>query len=313
MKNAKKLLIILIVISMFTSMLAISASAEDTLAYGAATVDTDILNLRSGPGLTFSVISTLTEGDIIVILERTNSEWYKINSHGTVGYVNTPYLKDVLTAENFNALGRVTGDYVNIRVGPSTTSDLLGTYIEETVMIIIGINNGWYKVRHDDLTGYVRSDYMEIISGTRASSTAVNATYGGSVYTTPPANIPLGQQIAEYALQFLGVDYVYGGTSPSGFDCSGLTTYVYREYGYSLTRDANGQYRDNGVPVAKADLIPGDLVFFSSNGGSSVTHVGIYIGDNEFVHASTYTVGTIVSRLDSAYYISVWYGAKRII
>ena len=313
---ARKLLTILIAVSLLTSVLTISASASDPLAYGAATVDTTNLNLRSGPSLTSQVITTLNVGDIVVILERTNSEWYYINFHGVTGYVSTTYLRDVLTAENFSAIGQITGDYVNIRLRPDLSSELLATYPEDTVMTVIGINSGWYKVRHDSYTGYVRSDFMTIISGTRASSQPGSASSGASAsstYSAPPVNLTLGQQIVQYALGFLGSRYVYGGTSPSGFDCSGLVTYVYKNFGISVTRDANGQFRDNGVPVNKSDLAPGDLVFFSSNGGTYVTHVGIYIGDDEFVHASSHSTGVIVSRLDSAYYVSVWRGAKRLI
>ena len=305
MKKLKKLLIILIAVSIASSALLISASADEPLAYGAATVDTPVLNLRSGPGTSTSVITRLSEGDIVVILERTNSEWFKVNFHGSVGYVSVPLLRDILTAENFNAMGRITGDVVNLRERPNTESEVLGQYYERTEMTVIGINTGWYKVRHEGKTGYIRSDYMTIISGQRAAS--------ASSGSAPPANLTLGQQIASFALGFLGSNYVYGGASPSGFDCSGFSSYVYKNFGYTITRNASGQYRDNGVHINKSDLSPGDLVFFSSNGGSSVTHVGIYIGDNEFVHASRTGIGVIISRLDSSYYLSVWYGAKRII
>ena len=308
MKIAKKLIIILIAVSVIASTLSIAAKAEGPLAYGAATVDTPILNLRSGPSTSTSVVTRLSEGDIVVVLERTNSEWYKVNFHGTIGYVSVPLLRDVLIAENFNAMGRVTGDRVNLRERPNLDSEILGTYTERTEMTVIGINTGWYKVRHEGKTGYIRSDLMDIISGQRAAS-ASNAVPN----SPPPANIALGQQIANFALGFLGSTYVYGGSSPSGFDCSGFSSYVYRNFGYTLTRNASGQYRDNGVQVNKASLAPGDLVFFSSNGGVSVTHVGVYIGDDEFVHASRTGVGVVISRLDSSYYINVWYGAKRII
>ena len=301
-------------VAIITSVPCVSASATGSIAYGAATVDTTNLNLRAGPGMTYTVMATLTEGDIVVILERTDSEWYYINFHGVTGYVNTAYLRDVLTAENFSAIGRITGDQVNIRIRPSTTSDYLATYREDTVMTVIGINDGWYKVSHEGHVGYVRSDYMTIINGTRASSSTTSSSgASGTSYTAPPANLPLGQQIVHYALGFLGSSYVWGGTSPSGFDCSGFVTYVYRYFDVAVSRTAQNQYTNNGVTVAKQDLSPGDLVFFSSNGGGSVTHVGIYIGDDEFVHASSYSTGVIVSRLDSAYYVSVWHGAKRLI
>ena len=313
MRVIKKLVITLIAVSVIASVLSVVASADNRLAYGAATVDTASLNLRSGPGLSHSVITTLNAGDIIVILERTNSEWYHINFHGVTGFVNTPFLRDVLTAENFSAMGRITGDLVNVRDRPTTSSGLLATYPADTVMTVIGINNGWYKIRHDGYTGYVRSDFMAIISGTRASSQSVSAPVASSAPYVPPANLTKGEQIVDFALSFLGTRYIYAGASPAGFDCSGLVTYVYREFGIPLTRDAHGQFRDNGVSIGKSDLAPGDLVFFSAGRGGYVTHVGINIGDDEFVHSSTRSTGVIVSRLDSAYYVSVWHGAKRVI
>ena len=315
MKTKKKFLIIIIAVSILASIFSIDASGNGNLAYGAATVDTNDLNLRTGPGLSHSVITTLSEGDIIVILSRTNSEWFHINFHGMTGYVNTAYLRDILVAENFSAIGRITGDFVNVRARPNITSDLLATYTESTEMTVIGINNGWYKVRHDGLTGYVRSDFMSIVKGTRASTnsgTATGSSGKSAVYIAPPANLPLGEKIVDYALSFLGTKYVWGGTSPSGFDCSGLVTYVLKYFDISVERTAHDQYKNNGAAVSKSDLSPGDLVFFSSRGGSYVTHVGIYIGDDEFVHASTASTGVIVSRLDSAYYTSVWHGAKRV-
>jgi len=304
MKKLIKVLIPIMVMVTIIGTIPVSASADSDLAYGAATVDTEVLRLRSGPGTDHEVLDRLAEGDIIVILERTTSDWYKVNFHGTVGYVSTEFLRDVLTAENFNAQGKITGNRVNMRTRPTTSSGLLGTYPQDTVMIVIGINNGWYKVRYDGKTGYVRSDFMDIIEG------HVSAAVSGVSVTKKS----LGEQIADFALGFVGYKYVNGGASPSpGFDCSGLTTYAYKTYGITIARTASGQYSNNGKKVKKADLLPGDLVFFSSNGGKSVTHVGIYIGDSEFVHASRTGVGVVISRLDSAYYKRVWFGAKRIV
>ena len=313
MKTLKKLVMIMVAVSIAASLLTIGASAVgNTMAYGAATVSGPSLNLRSGPGTTHSVVAQLNEGDIVVILERTDSEWYKINYHGLVGYVNVPFLKDILVAENFNAQGKVTGDYVNMRAKPDTASDKIETYASGTVLTVVGINNGWYKVAKDGQTGYIRSDYMEIISGYSPSSSSSATVTSTATKTVPAANVTLGRQMVDFALGYLGSKYVYGGASPSGFDCSGFSSYVYKHFGYTITRTASGQYRNDGVKIPKSELYAGDLVFFSSN-GSSVTHVGIYIGNNEFIHASTPSSGVVISRLDSTYYINVWWGAKRII
>ena len=314
MKTLKKIIFVLVAVSIAASLLSIGALADGiNMAYGAATVAGPSLNLRTGPGTTHSIVAQLNEGDIVVILERTDPEWYKINYHGLVGYVNVPFLKDILVAENFNAQGKVTGDYVNLRTKPDTASDKLEVYASGTVMTVIGINNGWYKVSHDGKTGYIRSDLMEIVAGySPSSSSAAAPVTSTATKTVPAANVSLGRQIVDFALGYLGSNYVYGGASPSGFDCSGFSSYVYKHFGYTITRTASGQYRNDGTSIPKSELYAGDLVFFSSN-RSSVTHVGIYIGDNEFIHASTPSSGVVISRLDSTYYINAWWGAKRIV
>lgn len=119
--------------------------------------------------------------------------------------------------------------------------------------------------------------------------------------------------LVSYALGYIGTRYVYGGTTPNGFDCSGFAQYVYRQFGYSLNRVADDQY-DNGVPVSSDSLMPGDLVFFSTNGTQSgIYHVGIYIGDHQFVHAANSKRGVVISYLDSGYYAHYYIGARRIL
>lgn len=315
MIKIKKLVLVLLIIAITSTLLIIPAAANNTLAYGAATVDVQGLRLRSGPGTSHSVITHLSEGNIVVVLERTNSEWHKVNYQGNVGFVSVPLLRDIITAENFNAQGRITGSRVNVRARPTTSSDVLGTYSVNTSMNVIGINDGWYKIQHAGNTGYVRSDLMEITGSSRAtssgSSSGSNLNVASISAPIPAGDLTLGQQIADFALSYVGSRYVYGGASPSGFDCSGLVTYVYKNFGISVTRNASGQYRDNGVAVPKADMIPGDLVFFSNN-GRGVTHVGIYIGGEQFVHASRPGVGVVVTNLDSSYYTTGWVGAKRL-
>ena len=114
-------------------------------------------------------------------------------------------------------------------------------------------------------------------------------------------------------MQFLGYPYVYGGSSPRGFDCSGFTSYIYKQFGYSLKRSASDQL-DNGTSVSRSELQPGDLVMFKKGSSSRrASHVGIYIGNNQFIHSSTSRVGVIISGMDEAYYTSGFVGARRIV
>jgi len=300
MIKLKRLLIVAVIITAAALLMGVTAAAAD-LAYGAATVSATSLNIRSGPSTEHDRLMVVSGGTRLVILSRNDGEWFKVNYQGTVGYVDASYLKDVLTAENFNATGTITASEVRMREKPNTDSDIIMAFDENTVVDVIGINNGWFKITVNGKNGYVRSDLMEI---TGAPSGAV---------VTSSGNSSLGQQIVNTALQFLGYDYVYGAESPKdGFDCSGLVYYVYGQYGYDLKRTASQQFKHNGRTVSKSELQQGDLVFFSSN-GYSVTHVGMYIGDDQFIHASTSNTGVIISDLTSAYYIRVWFGAKRII
>lgn len=124
----------------------------------------------------------------------------------------------------------------------------------------------------------------------------------------------LGELVADYALDYVGCRYVSGGRGPNKFDCSGLVYYVYKNFGYELKPGAKTQWSALGSTVKKADLMPGDLVFFSNNGRSSgIFHIGIYIGDGEFVHAANSRKGVIVSDMDEAWYARRYLGAKRAI
>ena len=132
---------------------------------------------------------------------------------------------------------------------------------------------------------------------------------------TPPAtnyttNTELRSAIVQYAMQYLGTPYVHGGRSlASGTDCSGFTSYIYAEFGYSLSRTPQGQWGGNGRSISVSEIQPGDIVCYSSN-GSKCTHVGIYIGNGQIVHEANSRKGTIVSDI---YYDSTFIGVKNVI
>ena len=184
-----------------------------------------------------------------------------------------------------------------MRSGPGTSYAKVTSLYDGNVVSIVGIDSGWYKITTSSgVTGYVSSEYMVTCkdsAGSRGDGTAVAASSS------------LGQQVVDYAKQYLGTPYVYGGNGPNSFDCSGYTSYVYRHFGYTLNRTASGQL-SNGTSVSKSELQPGDLVFFRYNTSKAASHVGIYIGGGQFIHASTNTYTVKIDTLTSGHYANVY-------
>ena len=148
---------------------------------------------------------------------------------------------------------------------------------------------------------YARQEAIEVSS----DPVAAPASDGGSSASVPPAKY--GGVVA-IAMQYLGVPYVWGGASPSGFDCSGLVMYVYAQVGVSLPHNAAMQYNSVGVYVSRDQLQPGDLVFFDGLG-----HMGMYIGGGQFIHAPHTGDVVKISSLNDSWYASTYYGAKRVL
>lgn len=127
----------------------------------------------------------------------------------------------------------------------------------------------------------------------------------------------IAQDLVDYAVTFVGkYPYVYGGESPEegGFDCSGLTHYVYKQFGYSIPRTSRDQWNISETEISRDDLLPGDILYFSSNGSpSGIFHVAIYIGDNQMVHSSNPKTDIIITDLSEPYYVRNYLGAKRVI
>lgn len=272
-------------------VLTLSAMATPALAASVGTVVSDSgLNLRSSTSTDSTVLATLANGTQVDVISTTaDGCWHEVSYNGVTGYLSGDYLK----VEEEKVYGQVVVGPLNIRTGPGTQYASAGTLSTGAIVEIVdtvGGVGGWYETED----GYVSSDYVTIVD-----ASVVSASANGSA-------------IAQYALQFVGYPYVYGGSSPSGFDCSGFVRYVCSQKGYSVNRTASAQM-DNGTPVSYSQLQPGDLVFFN-NGNSSkrATHVGIYIGNGQFVHASTSTTGVIISDMNSAYYTAGFVGARRL-
>lgn len=298
--------------SRLTAGLLLAAAMITPALAATGTVNTEgsSLRLRSEASTDSSVLTKLPHGTQVEVMDQPEVGWYQVSYKGTTGYVSADYLtveKDdevvpaaaapasqavAPTDEPAEAMYiKVLQGPLNIRTGPSTEFDKAGQMSVGKVAQVVDVLDGWYQLE----SGYVCGDYVVEVDASEAQSST------------------LGQEIADYALQFVGYRYVYGGSSPSGFDCSGFTSYVYKQFGYKLNRSASDQL-DNGTAVSRNELEPGDLVIFKKgNSSKRATHVGLYIGNNQFVHASTSKVGVIVSRMSDAYYTTGFVGGRRIV
>lgn len=189
---------------------------------------------------------------------------------------------------------------LNVRSGPGTAYDTLGQVTGGSTFIILSHENGWCEVLYQDSIAFLCTDYVRMMTQAEFDALKESSDY-------------LGQQLTCYAQEFLGRPYVYGANGPNSFDCSGFTKYVYAHFGYSLNRTATNQL-SNGTSVTMSELTPGDLVFFRRAGTvKPVSHVGLYIGDGAFVHASTNNYQVRIDHLNAGYYAGIFVGGRHVI
>lgn len=169
MKSFKRLICIFLTLVMLMGLCALSVFAAGVIAQGVATVTASVLNIRSGPGTSYAIVSTVNSGAEVIILEKTSSSWYHINYNGTEGYVCTDYLKNETATAELRVIGKVNNSEVRFRSAASTSSSVLGVIPQGTAVTVIGIDNGWYQLNYNGQIGYMRSDYITIISAASAS------------------------------------------------------------------------------------------------------------------------------------------------
>ena len=255
---------------------------------------TTAVNLRTGAGTGNAIIATVSEGTALIVEADTDSGWYKVNYDGESGYMSADYLSFSETMD-LTAQGWVDGSDVRMRAAAGTDSEIVRVTTYGESVEILGVDGEWYKVSAGGKTGYIRGDYVSFTEPDPSQA---------------PAAGSIGEQIVAFAEQFLGTPYVWAGSSPSGFDCSGFVSYVFKNFGYTVNRTAASMYT-NGVAVDKSELQIGDAVFFASS-SESIGHVGIYIGDGEFIHSSSGCGYVTISGLDESYYSRMYVGARRI-
>lgn len=265
------------------------------------------VNLRSEANTSSSILAELKNGTAVTVVSTANG-WCKVTYSGKTGYIKQDYVSTTGSASNNTSASTGTAavvkcsSTVNFRSAASTSSTILGELKNGTAITVLSTSNGWSKVSYAGKTGYISADYLV----TASSGTAISPSNTAASVSISAKR----QSVLNYAAQFLGVPYVYGGSTPSGFDCSGFTSYVFKNTVGSIPRVAQAQY-DATTRVSRDDLLPGDLVFFGSS-TSSISHVGIYVGSNQFIHAPS--TGDVVkySSLTGSY-ATRYQGAGRVI
>jgi uncharacterized protein YgiM (DUF1202 family) len=190
--------------------------------------------------------------------------------------------------------GIVTVDILNVRSGPTTETEILGKLSLGTTVEILSEGEGWYEINFDSKVAYICGEYVRVVDSTMAES----------------QNSGIG--IVEYAKTFLGTPYAYGGNTPRGFDCSGFVQYVMANFGVTMPHSSHDQY-SIGVRVEKSQLMPGDLVFFKYSSSYRLNHVGIYVGNGNFIHSPVPGQAVQIDSLTTGYFSYYYYGATRVI
>ncbi len=286
---------------------------------GTATVtgtDGDGVRCRVEPNGT--IITTVAEGTAVGTRGASSNGWTPVVCGNRDGYISSTYLTTGGGTTNPDPTpqpsGLAVGDHakltanVNLRYSPG--GNVVVVVPAGTVVLIkAGLASGAYQVDWDGLGGYLVQDYLvktsEALSERGGSGNDPDPSPGGGGTAT-------GNALVNYAMRYVGYPYIWNTHGPSSFDCSGFTFWVTKNV---MGRDiGTGLWTQwaTGSAVSRSSLQPGDLVFFQNTSRAGLSHVGIYIGNNQFVHAENETTGVRVSDLNSSYYSSRWLGARRL-
>ncbi len=283
-----------------------------------AWIGEDVVNVRYGPGTDHDIRFKLSAGAAVEVLEL-RGHWCKIrDSEGNVGWVAGWVMNFKGPGEDPTAregdeevpvrTAWVARPEVNVRSGPGTSYDEVAEAVLGTEVIILDRDGDWYKVALDNgTTGYMASWLLD----TRAQRRVRQEGSVPSGAPPTPASTSFGRAVVDTAMNYLGYSYCRGTAGPNTFDCSGFVHYVLGRHGVSVSRSSRTQFRE-GTPVSREDLQIGDVVFFKNTYRSGISHVGIYIGNGQFIHASNSRGGVKISDLDSDYYRPRWAGARRM-
>ncbi len=304
-------------------------------------VNARTLNLRSGAGTNYSVISRLKRDESLNIIEESNG-WYKVKtSSGLVGWSSSKYIslkntnqnngqdisnntqENVNSDENKNEIndsinkdGIVTSASLNVRSGIGTSNHIIAKLKKGDTIKVIESKNGWYKIKMTNgITGWSSGNYIDLIEDNNSQTNTEESEEIKEEIPKVESSIvsDKAQKVIELAKEQIGKPYLWGSEGPDSFDCSGLVYYVFKEsIDMTLPRTSRDQYKI-GEEVSKSDLQVGDLLFSSSRSDKVITHVGIYMGDGKMIHSPNSGKNVEISDISSNYWENSYVGAKRVL
>ncbi len=292
---------------------------------GKVNVSSNVHGMADGNSLILDLVGA---GSKVVILETTDNGWHKVyfGDNYDIGYVSADNITigDMVNRAEVNAKRNVRifsvaknakittkESAVLVKLLPSAESETLTSLANGANCKIISGGSNWTKiiVNATNEIGYVKTSNVKQVTEPKAGAFSSKTT-NSKTKSVAVSGSASGSALVAQASKYIGTRYVYGGTSPSGFDCSGLVQYSLRKLGVSIARSSSSQY-GYGTSVSKANLQPGDLVFFSRGGG--ISHVAIYAGNGQVIHAPRTGKRVCYQSLSSLCGYMKYVGAKRVI
>lgn len=307
-------------------------SSENEYADLALANVTNYVNVRTETNTNSAIVGKIYGGAVAQILETVDGEdgqWFKIVSGNVEGYIKSEFfLYGDAAAEVIDQYvtryAMVLADRLNVRENPDIEAKRIGFIDNGERVKLLETGSEWLKVQYtENKSGYVAAEYVTVVEefiyaktleeeaaelaarrtleerqhvseSQTAENTAITATPPSGEYAD---NGELRSGIIEYAKQFLGNRYVHGGQSlESGTDCSGFTSLIYAQFGYSVSRTPSGQLANDGRSIAYSEARPGDIICYGS--GGKCTHVALYMGDGQIIHSANSRKGVVIYQAD---------------
>lgn len=262
---------------------------------GIAVVESGNLNVREDASQQAAVVGKMSNLAACEIMDEKDG-WYHITSGEVEGFVSAEFIATgvhakVLGMENAYTRAVVKTNGLNVRANASEEAEVVTQVGIGEELEVIAVENGWVQCALNTDTVYVKEEFVEVKDGLSTAVTLAQLRYGKDVSE-------VRVELCEYALQFVGNPYVWGGTSLTrGADCSGFVLSIYKNYGHNLSHSSRAQINE-GTEISYKDAQPGDLLFYGSS-RKNINHVAIYIGGGQIVHANDERTGIVVS---NAYY-----------